>query len=379
MKIRENKRRKKVGHPTFSWPISAISSATSYSITLHKQRKETVVGVLFKSYDEGVRVAKLDKGGLAIKSNLKVGDKILSINGKGTSDLSAKETAKYLKSTEGQVEIVAESNVANIGIDHSAESTPLLISTSTSDSTFLSNSNSASLERKSWTWKDSFQDHVRVLVHVPLFFTAPIFLSAKDLEIVHLSINSINNCKFCANLHGELGRMAGVENDALSRDVENDAHNDFADFGYTFAMNNGFGPEVRAQYANISSNYGGFAGLSAEGIAYLMLWKSLAGNTIISFLDGTLRGNTKRGSNVTFEILFTLYFGPYFIITQILSVILKIFPSEGPGFISTFFALFLACLSLVWIIPYSSLSMLMLPFVTGTRSILDESVGGYLA
>jgi AhpD family alkylhydroperoxidase len=359
---------------------SAVSSTSAYSVTLNKKTKDTRVGILFKKYHEGVKVADISKGGIALHSSLRVGDKILSIDGKEVTDMTAKQAASLLRSTLGQVEIVAESTNSSINkVGHSAESTPLLISTSTmnSDSTSTTTTTSA-FEKKSWTWKDSFQDHCRVLVHLPLIFAAPLFLSPKDLETIHLSINSVNDCQFCGNLHGELGRMAGLENEALTSDEENLAHDVFADFGYTFAKNNGFGTEVRTKYDEIVAAHGGFAGLSAEGIGYFMLWASLTGNTIKSFLEGTLRGSTKPGSNVIFEIFFVLYYGPLVIISVLLSVILKIFPSGMPTFFHVVFSLFLATVSSFWIVPYGILSILMLPCITGTRSIMIAPAGGYL-
>jgi predicted metalloprotease with PDZ domain len=125
---------------------SAVSSTSAYSVTLNKKTKDTRVGILFKKYHEGVKVADISKGGIALHSSLRVGDKILSIDGKEVTDMTAKQAASLLRSTLGQVEIVAESTNSSINkVGHSAESTPLLISTSTmnSDSTSTTTTTSA--------------------------------------------------------------------------------------------------------------------------------------------------------------------------------------------------------------------------------------------
>ena len=360
--------------------VSAVSSASTYSFKLHKKSKATKVGVLFKTYEQGVKVAEISPGSLALNSSLRVGDKILSINGTKVVDMSAKETASVLRSTDGEVEIIAETTQASNKLGHSTESTPLIITTASNDSTASNTlSSTSSQEKKSWTWKDSFQDHCRVLVHWPLILAGPLFLSPKQLATIHLSMNSVNNCQISARLHGELGRMAGVENGDLIADEEDQTNDMFADFGYTFGKTNGFGKKVRKKYDVIVKSHGGFAGLCAEGVAYFMLWNSLAGNTISSFLDGTLRGNTKPGSSVLFEVLFVAYYGPLFVILSILSFFLKIFPEGVPSLISVFFTFFLTVIASVWIIPYAFLGILALPCITGTRSIMAGSAGGYLA
>lgn len=353
---------------------SMASSTSTYSITLHKVEKKTKVGVLFKNDNEGVRVAEISPDGLALQSDLSVGDKILSINGNEVSELSAKQAARILRKSSGRVEIVAETRDDTTSVQvTSVESTPLLVTASN-----IQTLNTSALLKKSWTWQDSLQDHCRILVNLPMMIFAPLVLTPQASETIQLSVNSVNNCKICANLHGELARMAGIVDNKSILDEESQELDLFADFGHTFGKYNGYGSEVTEKYDKIVAEKGGLVGLSAEAQGFLILWGSLVGNTISSFFEGTLKSNTKQGSNAIFELLFVAYYGPFFLVLNIFSFLLKALPSNLPNGLNRIFGLIIAAVVACWALPYAALGILTLPFVTGTRSIMASSVGGYL-
>ena len=68
---------------------------------------------------------------------------------------------------------------------------------------------------KSWSsWKEVLTDHRTFAAQWPRIFGAylgPNMLDAVTIESVMLAVNSINLCPFCTGLHGELGRVAGLQ------------------------------------------------------------------------------------------------------------------------------------------------------------------------
>jgi|AntRauTorckE5430_2_1112549.scaffolds.fasta_scaffold02407_4 hypothetical protein len=130
------------------------------------------------------------------------------------------------------------------------------------------------LDKKSWTWEGSLVDHLRILVHFPFFFVAPFVLLPEACETIHLSLNSVNGCKFCTDLHGELGRMAGLKDSYglmstgnLSSDEEKKEFGLYADYGRSFAQYDGRGQDVQEKYDAIDAQYGAMSARSAEGVS----------------------------------------------------------------------------------------------------------------
>lgn len=59
-----------------------------------------------------------------------------------------------------------------------------------------------------------FRDHCLIASHLPTIAAAYVGTKAIEPQIgeaIMLTMNSVNNCGYCLGLHGELGRMAGIE------------------------------------------------------------------------------------------------------------------------------------------------------------------------
>ncbi len=86
-----------------------MNSVASYTVNIDKSTIDEKVGIALRTDAAGTRIAKLRPNTPASTSLLKEGDRIISINGKSTEDLSAKQTADILRKTSaGTIEIVAE-------------------------------------------------------------------------------------------------------------------------------------------------------------------------------------------------------------------------------------------------------------------------------
>jgi len=183
---------------------------------------------------------------------------------------------------------------------------------------------------KMWTWQSALVDHVRILQHLHYFFISSFVLTGEQAETTALSVNSANKCPYCKGLHGELARINGVA-DPKKVDETGQSNNEelqmFAKYGATFGRNNGLGDEVKKAYDELASKHGESAANAAEGVSYTILWGSLTGNTINSFIFNTLGKNSKReGSNFIFELLFTLWYGCLFILLKLVTWLLSFLP-----------------------------------------------------
>ncbi len=85
-------------------------SQSSYAVKVNKSSPRQRVGVSFVAEDDIVRVSKIEPSGLASTTDLREGDKILSINGTEIPGLSAKETAAILRQSSGEIEILASNH-----------------------------------------------------------------------------------------------------------------------------------------------------------------------------------------------------------------------------------------------------------------------------
>ena len=82
----------------------------------------------------------------------------------------------------------------------------------------------------------------------------------------------------------------------------------------------------------------------------------MAGNTIEGYLRGTLFGTKKEGSSAIFESIFVIYYILFFLITDLISRILKMFPSEVVVPISILMRIIISFITLKLIVPYGLIS-----------------------
>ena len=87
--------------------MSSFDSESTYSVVINKPKPSSVVGASFIADEEGIKVASITPDGLAAGTDLKKGDKVISINGQSVESMTAKESVSILRSAKGPVEIVA--------------------------------------------------------------------------------------------------------------------------------------------------------------------------------------------------------------------------------------------------------------------------------
>jgi len=219
--------------------------------------------------------------------------------------------------------------------------------------------------KKTWTAAGCLADHKRVLLSIPKIFDAYVGPNAikPDLnESVMVTVNSVNSCPYCEGLHGQLARMAGVdEQETLLKSDSEAACRAVVDhpaitFARRFAESNGRGEVSENAFADLVQSEGKGRASSIRALSWFLLWGSIGGNTINAFIS-RLRGQAKKTSSFFFELLFFIYYGPLFAIIGAVNFILKFAP-KVPAWFSAGFGVLLTVIASVWIIPLGLLSLL---------------------
>ena len=167
-------------------------------------------------------------------------------------------------------------------------------------------------QKKVWTLGGCLADHRKVILNLPRIAGAYVGPNAVDPQLnesVMVTVNSVNSCPFCEGLHGELARMAGVEDpEGLMKAGSEDECRGFVDdpaisFARIFAERDGRGPDVEQAFSALSdATRPGFAA-AVRALCWFLLWGSIGGNTINAFF-ARLTGKTKSGSFFLFELIF---------------------------------------------------------------------------
>ena len=212
-------------------------------------------------------------------------------------------------------------------------------------------------QKKTWTLGGCLADHRRVFLGLPRIAGAYVGRNSVDPslnESVMVTVNSVNSCPFCEGLHGELARMAGVEDPkglmkAGSEDECRSFVNDPAiSYARIFAEQDGRGFAVDTAFEELSeATRPGFAA-SVRALCWFLLWGSIGGNTINAFIS-RLKGKPKTGSSFFFELAFFVYYGPLFLIIAIVNGLLRFAP-RVPKWFSAFFGLVLTIIAGTWIV-----------------------------
>jgi len=190
-------------------------------------------------------------------------------------------------------------------------------------------------EKQQWmTATDCLEDHVEVWTRLPTILGAylgPHQIPAQLAESIMVAVNSRNNCPYCEGLHGELARMAGVEQHeqlqaaASVEDCTLLVSDPAVAFARTFANHHRGEDDVHAldkAYQQVVETHGSDKAKSVEALCWFLTWGSLGGNTVNSVLWEGQRG--------AFPLAFTIYYAPLFGVIAIMNKGLECMPNM-PG------------------------------------------------
>jgi AhpD family alkylhydroperoxidase len=219
--------------------------------------------------------------------------------------------------------------------------------------------------KKMWTAAGTLTDHRCVAGNIPRIlgaYAGPHAIEPKLNEAVMVTVNSVNNCPYCKGLHGELARMAGVEDPMRLMGAQSvDECRQVVDepaitYARVFAENNGRGPQLAGAFATLVASEGTGRAQSVRALCWFLAWGSLGGNTLNAFLS-RLSGAKKTGSSVLFELVFFLYYSPLFLLIALVNAMLRFLPTV-PAWFSSFFGVVLTCIASIWILPLGILSVI---------------------
>ena len=220
--------------------------------------------------------------------------------------------------------------------------------------------------KKMWTLGGCLADHKEVFTSLPSILGAYIGSNSVDPELnesVMVTVNSVNSCPYCEGLHGQLARMAGVENqEQLMKASTVEECRSLVDdpaitYARVFAENDGRGPQEKEAFDSLAEATRPAYARSVQALCWFLLWGSIGGNTINGFL-ARLRGKAKPNSSALFEAFFFLYYGPLFLVIAVVNILLKAFP-RVPKWFSAGFGALLTFIAGTWIVIPGILSLIL--------------------
>ena len=220
----------------------------------------------------------------------------------------------------------------------------------------------SSYNKKTWTASGCLADHKKVVGSLGKILDAyvgPNSIEPSLNEAVMVTVNSVNSCPYCEGLHGQLARMAGVdEPEALQSSESVEACRQVVDhpaitYARRFAETNGRGTDIEEAFETLSSTEGAGRASSIRALCWFLLW---GGNTTNAFLS-RLRGQSRSGSSFIFELIFFLYYAPLFALIAVVNGLLRFAP-RVPAWFSASFGVLLTAIASVWILPLGIIALL---------------------
>lgn len=220
--------------------------------------------------------------------------------------------------------------------------------------------------KKTWTAAGCLADHRRVasqLLRILGAYVGPSSIEAKLNEAVMVTVNSVNSCPYCKGLHGELARMAGVDDPMGLMDAQSVSEcrervdEPAITYARVFAEQDGRGEVEAEAFATLEGSEGKGRARSVRALCWFLTWGSVGGNTLNAFLS-RLKGAPKKGSSVLFELIFFVYYAPLFLLIAVVNALLRFFP-RVPGWFSAFFGVVLTFIAGTWILPVGILAIVL--------------------
>ena len=168
-------------------------------------------------------------------------------------------------------------------------------------------------------------------------------LTARDhlthTQAIMVAVNSVNQCPYCDGLHGELARLVGLGDAAVELRGCKDAPSAAAAMksvtlpsvvpAVTYARiageADGKGAKEAAAYAALVDAEGASRAASIKALCFFLMWGSMTGNTI-NATKKRLIGLSPMSGLTLFSSLFTLYYGPLFLIVFAVNTMISYLP-----------------------------------------------------
>ena len=189
-------------------------------------------------------------------------------------------------------------------------------------------------------------------------YVGPRALEPRLNEAIMNTMNSVNTCPYCTGLHGELGRMAGINSYAIVEGGAGEAAKQVSSpaIAYTkaFAEGCGRGPAVESTRAACVAAMGEGKTKSVEACCWYLQWGKTTGNTVNKVRNALFKPWTLYRVSLG-ELATFVYYTPLFIVVGVFNALLKIFP-RVPQWFSAAIGFVLWSLIGLHIVPLAVLS-----------------------
>lgn len=159
------------------------------------------------------------------------------------------------------------------------------------------------------------------------------------VEAIMVAVNSVNQCPYCDGLHGELARLVGLGDAAVELRGCKDASSAAAamksvtvpsvvpavKYARIAGEADGKGAKEAAAYAALVDAEGASRAASIKALCLFLIWGSMTGNTI-NTTKKRLIGVSPLSGLTLFSSLFTLYYGPLFLVVFTVNTLISCLP-----------------------------------------------------
>jgi AhpD family alkylhydroperoxidase len=208
------------------------------------------------------------------------------------------------------------------------------------------------------TWQSAGEclaDHAVILRSHPRLLGSYLGLGGAAIEPeacerVMVAVNSVTQCPYCTRLHGNLARIAGVEDEGETAPEV---------YARKFGKNGGRGPAEAEAFEVLIRSEGEARAASVRALALFLLWGSYTGNAV-NDAKKMLVGKKPFAFSAWHEVLLMLYYGPLFFLVFVVGAALSALPAmPGQMWFFKLMGFTLTALSFLWILPLGAVGMVL--------------------
>lgn len=146
-------------------------------------------------------------------------------------------------------------------------------------------------------------------------------LEASEMYAIETAVNKVNDCNLSSFRQDRNKPSATIAKKPL-----------FEAYGTEFATSDDSKSTTTSTlFDEISTTKSIWAARAAEAVASYESWENLMGNTIMSFLSGTLRGKRRSEQSILFEVLHFVLFFPLYVLLAVYSILQRLVPCSCPS------------------------------------------------
>lgn len=172
--------------------------------------------------------------------------------------------------------------------------------------------------------------HSDILLHIVMNLLSPLILTPLEMDAIGRAMNEVNDCNLSSVYHSAMSKLSSNDSDGnniVNEGEDNNYYlNIFENYGRRFASSNGFHMDSTIEYEQLVALTSENKASAVKSVAYYEQFENLFGNTIMAFLNGTLKGKSRSDQSFLFEILFLVYYFPLYVLLAIYYTVMQSVP-----------------------------------------------------